>query len=187
MEPFVSSIPDMQKRSCEARRWEHPKLYPGLTIQSRPCFGLVEEKSMKLFFILYSVQHMSYLYHKHQIFNIFVYNSMSTFSLRSCALKICSPIMSLFLLFLFKFSLQNKTHHVSFLSHFSPIWIGWEDFFVVKLPQNWFQKTLWLFSTTFLSPTAPFSKSLSSSRFHFHLWHLCFKVSPRLLFHQKRV
>ena len=52
---------------------------------------------MEIVFILYSVQHMSYLYHKHHIFNIFVYNSMSTFSLRSCALKICSPIMSLFL------------------------------------------------------------------------------------------
>ena len=31
---------------------------------------------------------MSYLYHKHHIFNIFVYNSMSTFSVRCWAFKI---------------------------------------------------------------------------------------------------
>ena len=135
----------------------------------------------EIVFILYSVQHMSYLYHKHHIFNIFVYNPMSTFSMRCWANRyLCSLIMSLFLLFLFKFSLQNKPHHVSFLSPLQPNlnWLGGLPHCPAasKLVAKDTLIILQDFSftnNTSLSPTAPFSKSLSSPRLHFHQQHLC--------------
>ena len=125
-------------------------------------FRWILKKKVKeeIVFILYSVQHMSYLYHKHHIFNIFVYNSMSTFSLRSCALKICSPIMSLFLLFLFKFWLRG------FLHCRAPSKLVPKDTLIILQDFSFTNNTS-------LSPTAPFSKSLSSPRLHFHQQHLC--------------
>ena len=159
-------------------------------------FRWILKKKVKeeIVFILYSVQHMSYLYHKHHIFNIFVYNSMSTFSMRCWALDISVPLLCLFS-FSSSSSFHFKTNPIMFpfSHHFSPIWIGWEDFFIAQLPQNWFQKTLWLFSKTFLSPTTllfhqqHLSQSLSPLHVSTFTNNILVKVSPHLFFHQKCV
>ena len=158
------------KKNATSLLWKMKLRRDPVRVWERFRWILKKKVKEEIVFILYSVQHMSYLYHKHHIFNIFVYNSMSTFSMRCWALDISVPLLCLFS-FSSSSSFHFKTNPIMFpfSHHFSPIWIGWEDFFIAQLPQNWFQKTLWLFSTTFLSPTAPFSKSLSSSRFHFHL------------------